>query len=53
MRWALSWVLYRLGDAVSRPMERWELYRLYPIYNRLMCWSDDVQGAGPGPWKSA
>ena len=27
----------------------------YRLYNRLMCWSDDIQGDDPngGPWKDA
>lgn len=52
MKIALSWVLYCLGDLVSKPMDR--LPFLYPIYSRLMCWSIQLQGATfeRGPWHS-
>jgi hypothetical protein len=52
MRWLAAWTLYWMGDAVSRVMHLAEpLGRLYPVYSRLMCWSDAVQGDGAGPWQ--
>lgn len=45
-RTALSWILYRLGDLVSYPIRWWDLGFLYPVYNRLMIWSVDLDGAG-------
>lgn len=53
MRWTLSWICYWLGDAVSRVMNLsdWLGGTLYPIYNRLMIWSNRLQGDGPGPWE--
>jgi hypothetical protein len=55
MRKALAWTLFYLGD-------RWDHYTYkcewthdyewpYDVYNRLMCWSYDVQGDGDGPWE--
>ena len=52
MRWLVSWSLYWLGDAVSRPMEAFDWGWLYPVYNWLMLRSGDVQGEGPGPWQT-
>jgi hypothetical protein len=49
--WLISWALFWSGDAVSRVMNLAEPFgHLYPIYNRLMLWSDRIQGEGPGPW---
>ena len=46
-RTALSWLLYCLGDGLSRFMRLWNpLGRLYPVYNRLMVWSADLDKAG-------
>jgi hypothetical protein len=45
-RTALAWALFCLGDLVSRPMQRWDLGFLYPIYNRLMGWSADLDKVG-------
>lgn len=55
VRIALSWLCYWLGDLVSRPMDRWNIYRhLYPIYDKLMCWAYVLQGDDPrGPWQPA
>ena len=52
MRWALSWVLYWIGDAVSRVMLRGDWLWPYRLYNWLMCKSAYVQGlvTNPGPW---
>ena len=49
IRYAVAWLLYWLGDAVERIFVRRGLF--YPAYNRLMTWSLDVQGDGPGPWE--
>lgn len=52
LRWAVSWSLYCLGHLVSLPMRRWG--HLYPIYNKLMLWSDSVQSdMEQGPWRDA
>ena len=46
-RTALSWLLYCLGDGLSRLIQLWNpLGRLYPIYNRLMLWSAALDKAG-------
>jgi hypothetical protein len=46
LRIALAWVLYGLGDAVSR-MPRYP----YSVYRWLMLTSCDLQGpSGRGPW---
>lgn len=37
MRTALSWLLYHLGDLVSRTSLRYGYG--YRLYNKLMCWS--------------
>ena len=55
MRLALSWICYWLGDAISRVMDYWPSEHCHPyvLYNRLMEWSSDLQGAGPnGPWSA-
>ena len=52
--WLLSWLFFWLGDLVSRPMNWLEcMWWLYPVYNRLMVWSYDVQkwGGDCGPWR--
>lgn len=48
-----SWVLYGLGDLVSKPMHYLDWAWLYPTYNRLMLWSCNLQewGNGCGPWQ--
>jgi hypothetical protein len=41
---AASFFLYWSGHAVSRLFRRWDsLAFMYPVYNRLMCWSADVE----------
>ncbi len=50
MRYLASWVVYAAGDLVSR-LVFW-VGRGYPIYNRLMIWSADIQGEGSGPWSA-
>lgn len=53
--WVLSWILYWLGDLVSKPMEWFDFWWLYPVYNRLMTWSLQVQDwcGNTGPWKES
>jgi hypothetical protein len=42
MKTALAWILYYLGDLVSRLLV-WDLFSfLYPVYNKLMIWSSDL-----------
>ncbi len=41
-RTVLSWVLYFVGDLVSRPMMRYDWAWLYPPYSSLMRWSSDL-----------
>ena len=49
----ISWSLYWLGDLVSYPMHYFDWAWLYPIYNRLMIASVDVQDWAKidGPWE--
>lgn len=53
--WPLTWLLFWLGDLVSKPMHYFDWWWLYPVYNNLMGWSVDVQDwAGlSGPWKES
>jgi hypothetical protein len=53
-RWLIAWMLYGLGDSVSRLMNSAEILgHLYPVYNRLMGWSVIVQGpSANGPWEA-
>ncbi len=45
MRKIAAWIIYWLGEA--------SLGLSYPLYNRMMLLSSDVQGKGAGPWKDA
>ena len=49
---ALSWILYYLGDGVSRLKRLWGPLGgpLYLVYNKLMTWSVDLDRAGK-VWK--
>lgn len=52
--WLISWILYWIGHLVSIPMNKAEVFgHLYPLYNRLMIWSFDVQrwAGNETPWK--
>jgi hypothetical protein len=51
--WVISWILYLLGDLISRPMNRFDWAWLYPAYNRLMVWSMIVQQYADNktPWR--
>ena len=42
MKYLLSLLLYCVGDLISRPMCRWDLAFLYPLYNWLMIKSGDL-----------
>ena len=52
--YVVSWALYWLGDLVSKPMHYINWWWLYPVYNRLMISSADVQdwSEANGPWES-
>lgn len=39
----VSWILFWIGDLVSKPMDRFDWAWLYPVYNRLMISSLLVQ----------
>ena len=53
IRWLLAWLLYFLGDLISRPMMAFDWAWLYRPYNKLMSWSSDIQVGEYGPWKSS
>lgn len=51
----LAWTFYYIGDAASWFLNLidnrlWIMF-WFPIYTQFMRWSDDVQGAGEGPWE--
>ena len=50
---SVSEILWSLGDWVHYPMRWFDWAWIYPVYNRLMTWSSDVQDwAGcSGPWQ--
>jgi hypothetical protein len=52
--YVISWVLFWIGDLVSKPMHYLDWWWLYPVYNRLMISSADVQdwSNANGPWES-
>jgi hypothetical protein len=49
----LSEVLYYLGHWISFPMHWFGWAWLYPIYNRLMSWSSEIQdwAGNELPWR--
>ena len=49
----VSELLWYLGDWIHYPMRWFDWPWIYPVYNRLMTWSSDVQDwAGvDGPWQ--
>jgi hypothetical protein len=54
--WPAAWLLYYLGDLVSKPLNAWDWAAfLYPAYNRLMLASSSVQdwSGCKGPWRPA
>lgn len=50
----VAWPCYWLGDLISKPMLLWDWAFLYPTYNRLMCWSSDIDdwAGGEHIWKT-
>lgn len=49
----ISHTLFWLGDLISKPMNWCEVCAyIYPIYNRLMIWSSDIQdwAGNKTPW---
>lgn len=48
IRSAAAWSLFAIGDAISRPMLRFDWPWLYRPYNRIMGASADLH---PGPWR--
>lgn len=48
----ISELLYYLGDWISYPMHYLDWSWLYPIYNKLMSWSCEVQdwAGNDKPW---
>lgn len=55
LRISVAWALYWIGDKVCDLNDYLfpETGRLYWLYNKLMCWSDDVQGdIEGGPWET-
>jgi hypothetical protein len=50
--YAISWALYWVGDLVSRVMHVDFMWWLYPVYNRSMLWSSQVQdwAGNDTPW---
>ena len=51
----VSWALYGLGDMVSRLMQWFDWAWIYPVYNKLMLASSDVQdwAGNAGPWRKS
>ena len=47
MRFLAAWIVYAAGDLVGR-FERFGWF--YPLYSRLMVWSNRIQDDGKGPW---
>ena len=55
--WPIALALFWMGDAVSRLLHYDATAFMYPVYNRLMCASLDVQdwAGGDGrfwPWRA-
>lgn len=54
IRWFISWGLFLLGDAASRPMNRFDWAWACWAYQKAMAGSCRVQGDGSaGPWQDA
>lgn len=51
----VSWTLYRLGDLISHPMNRFDWAWLYSTYNNLMIASMLVQdwAKNTSPWRDS
>ena len=45
-RVVMSRLLFCLGDFISRPMCRFDLGFLYPLYSKLMDWSVSLDSEG-------
>ncbi len=53
MRWAVSWSLYWIGDAIWRVSDvvtKDEFCPVFRAYQFVMRQAHHVQGDGPGPW---
>jgi hypothetical protein len=46
MKFLLSQLLYHAGDLISRTTMRWGNGYGYPVYNRIMLWSVDLDPEG-------
>lgn len=48
----IAWLLYFIGDSISRMMHTEYTAWLYPLYNECMSWSYNVQdwGNAKSPW---
>ena len=46
MKYYFALVLFWIGDKISIPMCKWDWAFLYPIYNKLMIWSSDLDKEG-------
>jgi hypothetical protein len=46
MKQFLSAVFFHVGDWISYPMCKFDWAWLYPIYNKLMTWSSNLDTAG-------
>ncbi len=51
--WLVAWILFLIGDFVSKFMNTGFTGWMYPAYNKLMCASLDVQdwSGAKGPWE--
>lgn len=48
----VAWIVYWCDHLVSKTMYwEWTAACMYPLYNKLMLASLDIQGDGPGPWR--
>lgn len=54
MRWLLSWILFWLGDLVSRWNDNDRRFTEFGfnLYQRLMLMSHKIQGDSYGPWNT-
>lgn len=46
MKLLIAWMLYFLGDLVSKIMNTDLTAWLYPVYNKLMIWSSELDDDG-------
>ena len=49
----LSWLLFWLGELISYPMNYFDWYWIYPVYNKLMLTSGNIQNWAGNitPWE--